>query len=89
MLLILYPFSDVVISYNYSPVLIIILWFKTAQELTITSEIRYGQSMMQKWLCKGEMQGGEGEKKLKENAPVHVVRSYLSPPGAAASQCLA
>lgn len=45
--------------------------------------------MKQKWLCRGEVKDGEGEKKLKENAAVHVVRSHLSPPGAAGSQYLA
>lgn len=44
--------------------------------------------MKQKWLCRGEIKDGEGEKKLKEKSAVHVVRSCSSPQGTAGSQYL-
>lgn len=54
LLFILYPCAELAISYNYNPLLIRIFLFKTAEELTVTSEVWYGQSVVQKWLQKVE-----------------------------------
>lgn len=61
-------------SINYNLVLIMIFWFKTAEKPIIMSEIWSRLSVMQKWLCRGEMKDGGQRGEIKKNAAVHVVR---------------
>lgn len=43
-----------------------VFWLKTAEELTIMCEILYGQSVMQKWLCRGETEDGGRRGEIKK-----------------------